>query len=129
MICLLIIIIGLRWLLAAFGRQAGVRPEKYSKLGSEEPRNEKIKKKRKNRIVLLNTLFKLSGYENIVYYSYTKRTKRGHHAQNLSIRRFKSGTWGSKMTQKKALKISLSGSNLAPQVQIWHLRFKFGTTL
>ncbi len=101
MICLLIIIIGLRAVLAAFGGQAGMLLERHTAPLEERPHNEKPTKNAKNRIVLLNTPSKASLHEKIVYYSYTKCTNFDHHAPNLSIRRFKSGTWGSKMTQKK----------------------------
>ncbi len=128
MICLFIIILHICAVLEGIIKEAGVLHEGYTAPWKKRTRNEKSMKKRKKCIVLLNTLLRASGHENIVYYSYTKCANFDHHAQDLSIRRFKSGTWGSKMTQKKALKISPSGSNLAPQVQIWHLRFKFGTT-
>ena len=129
MICLFIIIIGLRAVLEEYIGQVGVLLEGHTAPREERPRNEKTMKERKKCIVLLNTLPRAFGPEKSVEYNYTKCTNFDHHAQTLSIRRFKFGTWGSKMTQKKAFKISLSGSNLAPQVQIWHLRFKFGTTL
>ncbi len=81
--CLLIIIKGLRGLLAAYIGQVEVLLEDNTAPWEERPRNEKSMKEGKKCIVLLNTLLRASGHENIVYYSYTTMHKKRTPCSNL----------------------------------------------